>query len=508
MRVVSYTRAISYRLKDENPSNIIGLQNEHIQQYIKEKGWKLAAKYSDRKFSSEEMTAFNQMLEAGLAREFDCVVMDSIFRFGHNLTDAVSVLRETFYPIGIHFVVVQDDFSSFGKSVSAITDYFKQKRMAILGNASWTRWRALEKEGIMVKSHLSYGYLLSEDRRSMIIDESVAPIIRNIFQWFLSGMNYQTIADRLNAEGVISPQEHMTKVYGREPNFIVDSIWRGSSIHKLLEKPIYMGKVVRKIGGVDTVIEVPPIVSEEEFLKTQELIPKKPARAITWKIAGVNILNKRIYDKKTGKALMCMKSPIDPNDRVYTLKKNIRYLSKEEQKKSIPYGVVMGAVKEALRNEAALVDQIDEILQTEQSQDYLEQQLQDYRKSALKLVEQLNTVYEERMNLHRMYEDGRINAEELEQKEDTCQVKLMRIEQQFALIMAQVEDQKTAFSRINPWLALYRQIEVPDELERSHIMQWVDRVAVVDAQTIEVGLKQQEWKYKLPQEWLTLRRDG
>ena len=107
-----------------------------------------------------------------------------------------------------------------------------------------------------------------------------------------------------------------------------------------------------------------------------------------------------------------------------------------------------------------------------------------------------------------MYEDGRINAEELEQKEDTCQVKLMRIEQQFALIMAQVEDQKTAFSRINPWLALYRQIEVPDELERSHIMQWVDRVAVVDAQTIEVGLKQQEWKYKLPQEWLTLRRDG
>ena len=105
----------------------------------------------------------------------------------------------------------------------------------------------------------------------------------------------------------------------------------------------------------------------------------------------------------------------------------------------------MGAVKEALRNEAALVDQIDEILQTEQSQDYLEQQLQDYRKSALKLVEQLNTVYEERMNLHRMYEDGRINAEELEQKEDTCQVKLMRIEQQFALIMAQVEDQKTAW---------------------------------------------------------------
>ena len=366
----------------------------------------------------------------------------------------------------------------------------------------------MEKEGIMVKSHLSYGFLLSEDRRSMIIDESVAPIIRNIFQWFLSGMNYQTIADRLNAEGVISPQEHMTKVYGREPNFIVDSIWRGSSIHKLLEKPIYMGKAVRKIGGVDTVIEVPPIVSEEEFLKTQELIPKKPARAITWKIAGVNILNKRIYDKKTGKALMCMKSPIDPNDRVYTLKKNIRYLSKEEQKKSIPYGVVMGAVKEALRNEAALVDQIDEILQTEQSQDYLEQQLQDYRKSALKLVEQLNTVYEERMNLHRMYEDGRINAEELEQKEDTCQVKLMRIEQQFALIMAQVEDQKAAFSRINPWLALYRQIEVPDELERSHIMQWVDRVAVVDAQTIEVGLKQQEWKYKLPQEWLTLRRDG
>lgn len=508
MRVVSYTRAVSYRLKDENPANIIGLQNEHIQQYIKEKGWKLAARYSDRKFSSEEMTAFNQLLEAGLTRKFDCVVIDSIFRFGHNLADAVSVLRETFYPIGIHFAVVEDDFSSFGKSVSEITDYFKQKKMAIVSNASWIRWRALEKEGIMVKSHLSYGYLLSEDRRSMIVDESVAPIIRNIFHWFLSGMNYQNIADRLNSEGIISPQEHMTRVYGREPNFIVDSIWRGSSIHKLLEKPIYMGKAVRKIGGVDTVIDVPPIVSEEEFLKAQELMPKQPDRAITWKKTGANILYKRIYDKETGKALMCMKSPVDPNDRVYTLKKRVRYLSKEEQKKSIPYRVVMDAVKEALQNEAALVDQIDKILQTEEPQIYIEQELQEFRKSAQKLFEQLNTVYEERMKFHRQHQEGQISAEDLTEKEDSCQVMLMQIEQQFASIMAQVEERKTAFSRINPWLKLYRKIEVPDELERRHIMQWVDRVAVVNTRTIEVGLKQQDWKYKLPQEWLTLRKDG
>ena len=508
MRVVSYTRAVSYRLKDGNPSNVIGLQNEHIQQYIKEKGWKLAEKYSDRKFSPEEMTAFNQLLEAGLTRKFDCVVMDSIFRFGHNLTDAVSVLQETFYPIGIHFAVVEDDFSSIGKSESEIADYFKQKKMVIASNASWIHWRALEKEGIMVKSHLSYGYLLSEDRRSMIIDESVAPIIRNIFQWFLSGMNYQNIADRLNAEGAISPQEHMTRVYGREPNFIVDSMWRCPGIHKLLEKTIYMGKAARKIGGVDTVIDVPPIVSKEEFLKAQELMPRLPGRPTTWKKEGINILNKRIYDKETGKALMCMKSPVEPNDRVYTLKKRIRYLSKEEQKKTIPYSVVMDAVKKALRYETALVDQIDKILQTEEPQIYLEQELQGFRKSAQELLEQMNAVYEERMKLHRLHGAGQLSAEELAEKDDACQVKLMQIEQQFTLIMAQVEERRTAFSRINPWLALYRKIVVPDKLERRHIMQWVDRVAVVDFQKVEVGLREQDWKNKLPQEWLTLRKDG
>ena len=50
MRWVSYTRSISSRIGEENPANTIAEQNANIEQYLKNKGYRISEKYSDRKF--------------------------------------------------------------------------------------------------------------------------------------------------------------------------------------------------------------------------------------------------------------------------------------------------------------------------------------------------------------------------------------------------------------------------------------------------------------------------
>ena len=82
MRCVSYTRTTSCKNTKNIPSDIIQQQNEHIQNYIQSHGWKLVAKYSDRKKDENENTAFEEMTADGINRKFDMVVVDSVDRCG------------------------------------------------------------------------------------------------------------------------------------------------------------------------------------------------------------------------------------------------------------------------------------------------------------------------------------------------------------------------------------------------------------------------------------------
>ena len=116
MRCVSYTRTTSCKDTKIIPSDIIQQQNEHIQNYIQSHGWKLVAKYSDRKKDENENTAFEEMTADGINRKFDMVVVDSVDRCGKYISCAEDVLVKTLFPAGLHFAIVQSYFCSIGKS--------------------------------------------------------------------------------------------------------------------------------------------------------------------------------------------------------------------------------------------------------------------------------------------------------------------------------------------------------------------------------------------------------
>ena len=94
MRCVSYTRTTSCKSSESIPTDIIQQQNEQIQKYIQSHGWKLVAKYSDRKRDDNENTAFEEMTMDGISRKFDMVVVNSIDRCGKYISCAEDVLAE------------------------------------------------------------------------------------------------------------------------------------------------------------------------------------------------------------------------------------------------------------------------------------------------------------------------------------------------------------------------------------------------------------------------------
>lgn len=71
MKWVSYTRSISSRIGEENPSNTIAEQNERIARYLKKCGCSVSEKYSDRKRTAEATEGFDKLVQDGMARKFD-----------------------------------------------------------------------------------------------------------------------------------------------------------------------------------------------------------------------------------------------------------------------------------------------------------------------------------------------------------------------------------------------------------------------------------------------------
>lgn len=182
MRWVSYTRSISSRIGEENPANTIAEQNANIEQYLKNKGYRISEKYSDRKRSAEAADGFDRMVQDGMTQKFDAVAVDSIFRFGKTLPFAIEVLQKTFYPVGIQFAVVEDDFCSTDRTADEVEQYFKEKaiekiRFEFIAN----RQDSFEK-GVLTHRQAKYGYDISEDRRSFVLDSESAYIVKLIFQ--------------------------------------------------------------------------------------------------------------------------------------------------------------------------------------------------------------------------------------------------------------------------------------------------------------------------------------
>ena len=75
MKWVSYTRSISSRIGEENPSNTIAEQNERIARYLKKLGCNVSEKYSDRKRTVEATEGFDKLVQDGMARKFDSIKM-------------------------------------------------------------------------------------------------------------------------------------------------------------------------------------------------------------------------------------------------------------------------------------------------------------------------------------------------------------------------------------------------------------------------------------------------
>lgn len=484
MRLVSYTRTTSCLAGSVTSAQEITEQNERIKAYAKAHGWHIAKTYSDRKNDPKANSGFDQLLEDGVSRAFDAVIVDSIYHAGCDFPTGRQVLLQTFHYAGIGFIVVEDDYNSIGKSNREAEAYFERKDSQRESATVRTFRTACYQSGKLQRTDLIYGYDLSEDQTA-IPNPKIAPIIRRIYRLFDKGVSKREIAEQLTKEKVLSP----TAVRRRHMTLENPYQWNSAHINYILSQPMYGGHWTKEAYGKAWEMKCPPIVPKALYNRVQTRFETQKDHPKTPQHPYVGIIEE---EGNPDQVFYLRKRPNKPE----------RFFSYELAFSSLRLDLkeVEGRLKELLSAEKTKAERLlnriweDGEEAKARMKDALRQELQD-------AADTIAASEKTKMAAYRRYKAGELSKEEWDAINNEARDFVIRMEPIFLSCKDRVQEIEMVISEKNPWIQDRLAWEADAVLDRKTLHRFVRKIIIRQMELQSITLTNEEWYMKLPQEW-------
>ncbi len=517
-----YHAAIYVRLSKEDgdvagaskaESNSISNQKELIRDFLKDKedivvvSERVDDGYSG---SSFERPSFKLMLEDIKKGVVDCVVVKDLSRFGREYIDSGRYIERLFPALGVRFIAVNDGYDSLeGKDQSdeiiipfknLINDaYCRDISVKIRSHLEVKR-----KNGEFIGSFAPYGYQKDEGcRNRLVIDPVAAGVVRDIFRMKLHGMSQDAIAGRLNDMGVLSPMEYKSASGSNyQTGFKTGerALWSSVTVRRILENECYVGNLVQ---GRQTTPNhkvkksfVKPekdwvrieknheaVVSDRDFAIVQRLLGMdtrmSPEQSEVYPLAGM------VVCADCGAAMV--------RKNVCSGKRKYRYYvcsrnkeTKECASHRIGVERLEEAVLEGLKVQVANVldlkramEKVSEIPFQELDIRELERRIEQKEAEVLRCRELRNMLYED-------MKDGIVSKEDYRELHEAYTQRRDLAEEAVRQMKGEIEDILASNTDKYRWLDYFAEHENIDRLTRNVAVELIERVKVVDRETVEV----------------------
>ena len=273
----------------------LGEQEEKLRQLCDYKGYEIYKVYCDAGISAKDMEhrpKFQEMLQDMRDGKINYIVaykLDRVTRSVRDLEELITQLEKH----NTYLVCDRDDVNTStanGRFFVRMLTVLSQLEIEIVSERT-----KFGMAGAIKSGHLPgvkpLGYINDNTRRT-IIDPATAPIIKRIFDLYLSGKTYLQIAKLFNQENVLNKK------------------WRDCYIEKIINNKIYMGdweqyKSIGKKEGLEPIIYmnvVEPIVPRYiwEECQAQKIINQR-----TYTRDRVYTFFQKIKCPKCGKIMKC-----------------------------------------------------------------------------------------------------------------------------------------------------------------------------------------------------------
>lgn len=285
--------------------------------------------------------AFQQMLSDIESGYVNCVIVKDLSRLGRNTIDTGYYIEQYFRIRNIRFIAVNENYDTSDPEdahsgiIIPLRNMINEAYALDIGRKIRAQQRQAMKDGKFIGARTPYGYLKAEDDcHQLIVDPVAAVVVRQMFQWAQEGAGLNTIAVRLNEQGILPPS-HYKKMQGTitHENLLGNGKWQTRTVGVILRSTVYTGdleqghsktvghKQIKASADEWTVVRDTheAIISREQFEAVQVILNQTAQRAKARQVNSYtpNILKGKVFCAHCGGSLHRQRNIRKKSDDVY-----------------------------------------------------------------------------------------------------------------------------------------------------------------------------------------------
>ena len=261
MKQKHYIAGLYYRLsqEDERQGESVSIDNQRtiLRKYAEERGFEIHDEYIDDGISGTtfQRPEVQRLLDDAKTGVINTIIVKDLSRFGRNYIEVGQYVDYVFPAFGIRFIAIQDNVDTENRDSNAmeimpIMNIFNEWHAANTSKKIRAVLKANARDGKYHARKAPYGYVKSNtEKKTPIIDEEAAAVVKRIFEMRASGLSPHKIADTLNEEGILNPSRYCLERYGvvgRRENV---GLWSFCGVNSILQNPTYLGHMVQQRDG-------------------------------------------------------------------------------------------------------------------------------------------------------------------------------------------------------------------------------------------------------------------
>ena len=490
---------------DKEESNSVTGQKELIRDYLschpelRECAMKVDDGYTGSNF---ERPAFQEMIADVKAGKINCIVVKDLSRFGREYLDSGEYIERIFPFLGVRFIAINDHYDSLHSNPASddlVVPFKNLINEAYCRDASVKTRSQLEikrRRGDFIGSFAVFGYRKDpNDHHKLAVDDYAAGVVRDIFQWKLSGVSAADIADRLTRTGIPTPMDYKKSQglrYNTSFRTKEDSAWSANMVLRILQNPVYIGvleqgrvttpsyKIKRKVVKPReewAIVEAchEPIIERCDFEIVQKVLAMDTRTCIG--APAVELFCGLLYCGECGAPMIRKTVPSGKHKYVYyvcSAHKNKKACFSHTLRDKALEEIVLNLLKQRISDVMSLCDVMELV-------DAAQLQKANLRKLNERYLQKQKEIERNRSLLQKLYEslaDGLIDRSEYQELKETYAKHRAEAEKQAEVIQEQMGQEMAFGAESRVWIDRFRKYRNITELERSAVVTLIERVLI------------------------------
>ncbi|MCL1989874.1 MAG: recombinase family protein [Defluviitaleaceae bacterium] len=207
--------------------------------------------------TGDERVAFQRAIHDMKSGRINCMPCKTLSRAFRNYADQGYYLEQVFPTYELRFISIGSPRVDTYLDPDAIIDGLELPINGLMNDRYAAKtsqdvrrtFDMKRRKGEFIGAFAPYGFIKDPtDKNKLIIDEEVAPVVRDIFHWRGNlGMSKAAIVKRLNELGVLNPTAYKKhKGFNYQASLKKnDGLWSPKTVSRILENEMYIGNMVQ-----------------------------------------------------------------------------------------------------------------------------------------------------------------------------------------------------------------------------------------------------------------------